>query len=183
MPNTCPTGLDGFVSTIDETRGARMTTTPDQTVQTWRDLADQLTAQQVAALEWQESRGEDCVPDEPDAYRDWLITQARDYIAGNEHDAELSARIQPPAGATSIGGWDNIDPKTDRLLRSIRWANFPAGPAFSVAVDGFQDETGAVDGPHISVYGLEDGPDLEAADALRLARALVAAADHREGLK
>src|ERR1700754_4095779 len=143
------------------------TTHDDDNATTWRDLEDALTSQQVDDLEEWERSGADC---SPDAYRKWLLAEARDHIATNERDAELTARIQPPAGVT-FGGWDSIENKTGRRCRSIQWASYEAGPT-SVDIDGWQDETGAVDGPHLSVYGLESHGQLKAVDARRLARAL-----------
>ncbi len=86
-----------------------MNTTHDDNTTTWRDLADQLTPQQIADLQGQERRGADC---SPDAYREWLIGEARDYIADNARDADLNARIRPPAGATSVQDWGSIEHHT-----------------------------------------------------------------------
>lgn len=149
-----------------------MNTTHDDNATNWRDFAEQLTPRQIIDLDVMERGGAACSPDN---YRTWLIGMARDFIADNERDAELNARIQPPAGATDVGGWDS-ETNDGHLCRSIQWATYDAG-ATSVDVDGFQDDTGAVDGPHLSVYGLELGGKLAPADARRLARALVAAAD------
>ncbi|BDB43314.1 MULTISPECIES: hypothetical protein [Mycobacterium] len=154
------------------------TTTPESPTQTWRDLVRRLTPEQVADLEEWERRGGDCTPD---AYREWLVGEARDYIATNERDAELSARIHPPAGAKSVDGWNSIDKQTGRQCRPVRWATYAAG-RLSVDIDGLQDETGAVDGPHLTVFGLEDGGALTITDARQLAVALVAAADEMERL-
>ena len=99
-----------------------------------------------------------------------------------ERNAELSAGIAPPEGATAQGDWDSTDNQTKRLCRSILWATYNAGSTI-VDIDGFQDETGTVDGPHLSVYGLADDGRLTAAGARRLAEALTTAADKLESLK
>lgn len=153
------------------------TTPGDTAVHTWRDLTDKLTPLQIADLERQERLGADA--HSPDNYRNWLIIEAHEYITENESDAELTAQIQSPANATWVGRWDNTD-KAGRRCRSIQWATYDAGRT-SVDIDGWQDETGAVDGPHLSVYGLEDNRPLTVADARRLAAALLAAADKIDG--
>ncbi|SBS79253.1 hypothetical protein MHPYR_70174 [uncultured Mycobacterium sp.] len=161
--------------------GTTMTVTSETT---WRDLVDQLTPRQIAGLEDLEQlqRGDVEYHDaNPDACREWLVGEAREYIAENERDAELNARIQPPANTTLVGGWDSTN-QAGKLTRSTHWAAHDAGPT-SVDIDGWQDETGTVDGPHLSVYGLDLGGKLNAADARRLAEALVAAADELERLK
>lgn len=144
---------------------------------TWRDYTNQLTPQQIRDLETQERRGADC---SPDTYRTWLISEAQDLAAENRRDAELNARIHPPAGTTP-GGWDSID-ATERRHRSIHWATFEAGRT-AIDIDGTQDETGAIDGPHLSVFGLDDCRPLTAAEARELATALVAAADELDRLE
>lgn len=154
-----------------------MNTTHAEDATTWRNLTDQLTPGQVTDLEEQERQGADC---SPDAYRKWLIGEAREFIADNERDAELAARIQPPAGATSVGGWDS-ETEGGHWCRSIQWATFGAG-ATAVDIDGLQDDTGAVDGPYLSVYGLEGGGQLTAAAARQLAATLTEAADEFERL-
>lgn len=142
------------------------------TIETWRDLTDKLTPQQIAGLEAMERvRVSDAVD-----YREWLIGEAREYIAENEHDAELSARVQPPAGATSVDGWGSIDSKTGRPCRSIQWSSHDAGRT-AVDIDGWQDDTGEITERGISVYGMSEGESLTAADAVKLAAALLKAAD------
>ena len=70
-------------------------TTPDDTAQTWRELADQLTAEQVAQLERLEH-------DEPQT----LLEMARDWVTENMTNAGVSfGDVAPPAGAVRTFGW------------------------------------------------------------------------------
>lgn len=84
--------------------------------------------------------------------------------------------VKPPAAVTSVGDWDSTDTTTGRLTRSLQWATFDAG-RIAVDIDGLQDETGAVTGPYISVYGFDGGSPLTAEDARQAAAVLVDAAD------
>jgi hypothetical protein len=68
--------------------------TSDDIAQTWRDLADQLTAAQIVQLE-----GREC--DEPHA----LLEKARQWAAKNTTAAASFKDVAPPAGATRTFGW------------------------------------------------------------------------------
>ncbi|MBX9921673.1 MAG: hypothetical protein K2Y33_17915, partial [Mycolicibacterium frederiksbergense] len=102
--------------------------------QTWRDLADQLTPRQIRDLDhWERSTPGDC--------RDYLISEARDYIETNKRNAELSARIALPAGATA-DDWDSAC--LDGVpCRSLEWSRHDTAKV-GVGVDGFQDANGEV---------------------------------------
>src|SRR5581483_1282138 len=64
------------------------------TAQTWRDLAEQLTAAQIVQLERRE-----CA--EPQA----LLEKARQWAAKNATAAASFKDVAPPAGATRVFGW------------------------------------------------------------------------------
>lgn len=138
--------------------------------QTWRDLADQLTPRQIRDLDhWERSTPGDC--------RDYLISEARDYIETNKRNAELSARIALPAGATA-DDWDSAC--LDGVpCRSLEWSRHDTAKV-GVGVDGFQDANGEVS-RRISIY--LDNQDLDAGDARALAAKLVEAADVMERLQ
>lgn len=156
-----------------------------QPTTTWRDLADQLTPRQIAELEELESLHRGDVEHhgaDPEAYRIWMIGEAREFIANNQRDAELNARIQPPTGSRPVDGWDSISNTTGLLSRPVQWFIHELGRT-AVAIDGWQDETGAVDGPHLSVYGFEDGKPIEASEARMLAASLTTAARELEALE
>jgi hypothetical protein len=69
-------------------------TTSDDTAQTWRDLADQLTAAQITQLERLER-------DEPQT----LLEMARRWAAKNTTAAVRFDDLAPPAGAARMFGW------------------------------------------------------------------------------
>jgi hypothetical protein len=69
-------------------------TTPDDTAQTWRDLADQLTPAQIAQLERLEH-------DEPKV----LLEMARQWAAEKMTDAVPCDDVAPPAGAVRTFAW------------------------------------------------------------------------------
>jgi hypothetical protein len=69
-------------------------TTSNDTAQTWRDLADQLTAAQITQLERLER-------DEPQT----LLELARQWAAKNTTDAMGFDDIASPAGAVRLFGW------------------------------------------------------------------------------
>jgi len=69
-------------------------TTPDDTAQTWRDVADQLTAAQIAQLESLER-------DEPQT----LLEMARQWATQNVTAAAPFDHVAQPAGAVRTFDW------------------------------------------------------------------------------
>jgi hypothetical protein len=69
-------------------------TTPNDTARTWREVADRLTAAQIAQLERLER-------DEPQT----LLEMARQWAAKNMTAAAPFDHIAPPAGAVRTFGW------------------------------------------------------------------------------
>ena len=69
-------------------------TTPDDTAQTWRDVADQLTAAQIAQLESLER-------DEPQT----LLEMARQWAAKNMTAAAPFNHVAQPTGAVRTFDW------------------------------------------------------------------------------
>ncbi len=83
--------------------------TIDNTAQTWRDLADQLTPEQIGRLEtakW---------PDAAD-----LLDVARDFAATNRLQASL-ADVAAPAGTTKAGAWGADGTDTKRTVHAGLW--------------------------------------------------------------
>ncbi len=155
-----------------------MPTTPDGPARTWRDLADQLTPEQIAELEAQEHD----LDDEPDDRRLILLGYARGHAQRNltEHLLGLPppSTIPLPAGATTRG-WDTINP--DGISeRGLEWSRRDLDKG-NVAVDGWQDAKGTVT-RGISFYGMVEGERLTAVQAREFARALLAAADELDQL-
>ena len=82
-----------------------MTTTHDDNATTWRDLADQLTPEQIAGLEGCERRfNTDGVADDPRAQAS-LLGFARQYAEHNLVDAAYADVPLPPGASTDSEGW------------------------------------------------------------------------------
>lgn len=80
----------------------------------------------------------------------------------------------PPAGASSVDGWYSSN-DDGVLVRSLEWSRHDTEKA-SIGVDGWQDANGVVT-RGISVYGLSEGDSLTANEAVKVAIALLKAAD------
>jgi hypothetical protein len=114
-----------------------MTTTHDENATTWRDLADQLTPEQIAELEESERRHRRNAVENP-AWCTWLprteadiasrvLEHARNLVADNLNDV-LFAEITLPAGAVSALPWDSdgwrcFDGKSWCIERNARGAD------------------------------------------------------------
>ena len=148
--------------------------TTDNVTATWRDLADQLTAQPVEQLEKIEAHDPD--PGE----RGWMVAEARELAERNVVTAERFGHLGTPAGAAVIYAADqDADGRWSREFTGSR--RRVAG--VEVVVSGLQLEDGAV----IRCLNLDtDGlagsehSSLTGSQARELARALMAAADELE---
>jgi len=69
-------------------------TTPDHTAQTWRDVADRLTAAQIAQLERLERDEAGTLPE-----------MAREWAAKNMNSGEPFDDVAPPTGAVRTFAW------------------------------------------------------------------------------
>lgn len=76
-----------------------MTTTPDNTATTWRDLADQLTPKQRESFEYLEQTSHGQVP------AHLVLGWARQAVEGNLVDMAY-CDVHPPAGVISVGAWE-----------------------------------------------------------------------------
>jgi hypothetical protein len=149
-----------------------MTTTHDDNATTWRDLADQLTPEQIAELEYCER--ENIPPGVADA-RQGQLNCARAMAQHNIVQA-LCADIATPADAVSeVYEWEERGGDTFGRMYgiSLRDLGFT-----TVDVSGVQYNDGHVE-RHILVYEAED---LTADQARALAAALLNAADDIERL-
>lgn len=153
-----------------------MTTTPDNTATTWRDLADQLTPEQVERYERTEqyfrSQG---IPG--DTARASLLDFARRDSDGNLADAAYGDVPVPPE-SISVDKWMNH--ADFGLARGVVWREFHE-PDLYVDIDGWQKCDGTVL-PEISLY-LDEGQKLTSSQARALAVLLVQAADELDGLQ
>lgn len=92
-------------------------------------------------------------------------------IGGHSHDCRPEPPV--PAGATT-DGWNTVN-SDGILVRSLEWSRHDTERA-SIGVDGWQDVNGVVT-RGISVYGLSEGESLTANEAVKVALALLKAAD------
>ena len=138
----------------------------DNTATTWRDLADQLTPEQVKHL----TEATFMPPDE-------LLEIARDHAGQNLLQLSL-ADVPLPAGATGAKIWWQDSTGTSRTIHGGQWT---AGNAV-VAISGDQDATGAATW-QIEIYPADDTVrGLTAADARELVQVLAVAADKLDQL-
>jgi hypothetical protein len=139
-------------------------TTHDKTANTWRDVADQLTAEQIAQLERIES-------DEPQT----LLEMAREWAANNITAGVPLDDVAPPAGAVRTFHWQ-LD---SDWFRDFEGTKRRGGQAH-VQICGRQQADGstrrwiAVHTRHLDA--------LDAAAARELAAALTEAADEIQRL-
>lgn len=141
----------------------------DNTAQTWRDLHDQLTAEQIVRLE-ASSRMQQ--PGD-------LLDVARDMAAQNLLQLSLS-NVPAPDGATDVGAWHHDDDtgSSSRIVYGGRWT---VGNAI-VEIVGDQDDTGAT-AWQIEVQHVENTVgDLSAEQTRELSRVLTVAADQLDRL-
>ncbi|TVS77299.1 hypothetical protein [Mycobacterium helveticum] len=139
-------------------------TTSDSTTQTWRDVADQLTAAQIAQLERLEH-------DEPQT----LLEMARQWAADNEATASPLDAVAPPTGAVRTFGWQ----RDGNWFRDFKGTLRQGGLA-RVEICGRQEADGSTR-RWISVH-TRHLDALDAPAARELAAALTAAADELEWL-
>lgn len=139
-------------------------TTHDDTAQTWRDVADQLTAAQIAQLERLER-------DEPQT----LLEMAREWAAKNISTAMPFDDVAPPAGAVRTFDWQ---------LDSNWYRDFEGttrrGRHGSIQIFGRQQADGSTR-RWITVH-TRHLQALDAAAAREIATALTDAADEMEQL-
>ena len=141
----------------------------DNTATTWRDLADQLTAKQIAQLD--NGRGQQ--PGD-------LLDIARDMAAQNLLQLSLSD-VPAPHGATDVGAWCQDDDKIGSSSRTVYGGRWTVGNA-TVVIAGEQHATGATSW-QIEVQHAENTVgDLTAEQTRELSRVLAVAADRLDQL-
>lgn len=150
-----------------------MTTTPDN-VTTWRDLADQLTPQQVAELEYCER--EQIPPGL--ATEQHRLNGARAMIRRNIAQA-LCADIPVPADAIDTpSDWDEWQDEHQHFQRVYTAHDAMIGGT-RVQILGYQNEHNEI---YRRIYVDGTLEDLDAATARTIAAALTAAADRLDQL-
>jgi hypothetical protein len=143
------------------------------TTTTWRDLASELTADQIASLEHADAM----MPAGRVEAQESLLGFARDYIELNRA-ADACAGIPVPPGAVA----DSWAVKTSGgVCRTLEWHdNYSSVPGVDVVIDGTQESNGDY-ARSVTVYS-DDSVRLSAPEARELAAALVAAAEEFDRL-
>lgn len=162
-------------------------TAPADTAQTWRDFADQLTAEQIAYIEHWEAHPEvpprhDGAPRTVDEQQSALLFTAREFVWRN-NAKERFAHIAPPPGATYVSDWsgdvwDSGEPATRLFEGTKRTCGH-----MEIRIGGWQDSNGQTvwDITVDSNEKFNDG-QMSVAVARDVAAALIAAADELERL-
>ena len=134
---------------------------------TWRDLAGQLTPEQIAAYEHREQTWR--APDQDVAA--FLLADARREAEANTVDRERFGHIPGPAGARRVFHWE-LDGDAGGWRREFQGRTWRVGP-LSVAIEGYQFENG-----RIRQRAVVEAGDLFDADELRqIAEVILAAAE------
>lgn len=155
--------FDSSQAPLGRTRLQAMTTS-DDTGQTWRDVADHLTAAQIAQLERLER-------DEPRA----LLEMARQWAANNMTTAAPLDDVVPPAGAVRTFDWQ----RNSNWFRDFEGTSRRRGLA-RVQIAGRQQADGSTR-RWITVH-TRHLDALDPASARELAALLMEAADEMEQL-
>jgi hypothetical protein len=163
-----------------------MSMTPENTARAWRDIADQLTPEQIAELKDSEQgyRYRATLPKpgwstEPRSDTDisrLLLSRAQRDAARNL-DAAMIGNVPDPAGAVKVCEWD--DPGTPDAFRlfwgATREVELQDGAAIEVVTRGTQSADGCVEERGILIYGGSDDV-MTTESARQLAAALLEAA-------
>ena len=165
--------------------------TDDDNATTWRDLAEQLTREQIARFEHAEQlciTGAHLAFPQHDRSKtvadmlDGVLKQARWEAQQNLTDAHTFGHVPLPAGIKSADHWeaDDTGTWTRRLSVSSRSID-RAGADSTVYVDGVQHSDDAVEW---SLYVLADDREpLTSDQARQFAAMITAAADELDGLR
>lgn len=156
--------------------------TTDDNATTWRDLADQLTTDQVTFLEQFEATA----LSDPASVAEHLLAEARDRARHNLEDAARFGHLAMPAGAVKMWHWeDDGEGRWSRMFDGTRRGfgldrTGVAANRVDVFIDGVQYADGSIV-RKINVYS--DSGELTADEARALATAFVEAADELERLQ
>jgi hypothetical protein len=146
-------------------------TTTDNTATTWRDLADQLTSNEIACYVRLEQEYRDRGVLNADVL---LLDYARTDVEFRLADMAC-ADVPVPAGAIGVDKWQqHID---FGLCRAVTWRELDNG---DVAIDGWQKSDGT-EIREIALY-LDDAPTFDGPGARRLAALLIQAADELDAI-
>lgn len=134
----------------------------------WRNIADQLTPNQIAHMETLERY----IADQPDG----LLYFARRYATENLRHNVMFGHIKPPRDAAHCFGWQQDDDDDGKWFREF-WGEQtnPRGVGLLLAVTGRQFSDGHCERTGLMVAGKRIN-QLTATQALELARLLIRAA-------
>ena len=156
--------------------------TPENITTSWRDLADQLTQEQIAELEEREHDPDRLVRVIGNPELRWtndaLLDSAR-HLARNNLGAAMIGEVPPPAGAVKVTEWLDDSPEPFRYFEGSRHVieRDERSEDIHVYVAGIQYVDGRVQ-REIVVHQLHaDEPLRTLAQARQLADAINAAAD------
>lgn len=139
---------------------------------TWRDLADQLSASDIAHLERVESNpGTTATP--------FGLRLTAERMVRRAQLAATFADVPPPADARDVGFWEDNDAE-DGPERHF-WGTDRDANGIGVQIHGFQQADGRVSARHISVDC--NMGDIDAATARAVGSAFLAAADELDQLQ
>ncbi|BBY52932.1 hypothetical protein H7J07_00450 [Mycobacterium koreense] len=141
------------------------TTSHPASIETWRDVADQLTDAEVSEFEAAEQAGE---------HHRILRENARAAVWGRQY-----AHIAAPAGTNRTHEWEQFaaDEPPQRLITGDRWP----GRTVTLTANGFQRCDGMMRSRWVHVYVNPSDDTLTADEARELAARLVEAADFLDG--
>lgn len=156
-----------------------MSMTPENTTRSWRDVADQLTPEQIEQLEERERDpgSTACLTGKPE-HRwddDNLLDCARHYSRNNLAAAMIDD-VPAPAGAVKVYGWE--DPDSPDAFRPFEIACHKVGVGIEVELRGTQD----LDGSVAHEIRVQTPEVLTAESARELAATLVETADEIDRL-
>jgi hypothetical protein len=152
----------------------------DDNATTWRDLADQLTPEQVASFEGMERHfAEQGVGDQPQA-KGALLRYARDYAERNVVDAVYADVALPPGATTDSESWSQ-DLHQGGWRRSVLWRMF-GEPHRNVEISGWQRTDGSFT-RNVCVWGVGEGEELTSSAARHIAALLIEAADELDRMR
>jgi hypothetical protein len=163
-------------------------TTHDDNATTWRDLADQLTPEQIAELEESERRHRRNAVSDP-AWCTWLprteadiastlLSSARGHVAGNLNEV-LFAEIALPAGAVDALPWESDG---WRCFDGSSWSiERTRGADIEVKIVGVQYADGRVE-RRIAVHELHHDEPITPLEGQQLVAVVAAARDEIDWL-
>lgn len=143
-------------------------TTTDNTATTWRDLTDQLTAEQIAGCEQFER---DALGD-PARVAEGLLDIAREHAQNNLRDGIEFGHLPTPAGAVKLWHWEQDD--AGHWSRTVDGTCRQAA-GLDVSITGTQHPDGIVT-RYASLYLDERSANQLDAGQLRAAAAVLTAA-------